>query len=399
MRPLPALDQNRGARPGWQGVSRPTVTEVPGTSVPWHLSSVNARDRDRGPRHLSSHRDGFESGDTGGWESAVGVRGPPARPVKGTCGGSSTPQWTIHTSYVYRGDALLAEINQGDLRFYHLDHLGSVRQLTNVEADVAASYDYLPYGKEVGSSTAPLQFTGHERDSHGPGDEDNLDYMHARYYSPHLSRFVAVDPVLGDAAMPQSWNRYAYALNNPEKYIDPTGEASALVVGEETEENFFGHIAISIDDRVFSYGTSRVDPNGDWDVALSDYLESQVEVRESTLIELDISPRQERMLLDHLENNNPFETEYNLITNSCVSVCENGLEEVGLLNNSPGSIQVDTAGNALQAGAPRSLTPAGLVGQVKDQGLVKNIKPVAGKRVSKIRAAIGTTLDALRRYF
>ena len=97
--------------------------------------------------------DGFESGDTGGWESAVGVRGPPAPAVKGTCGAGSTPEWTVHTSYVYRGDSLLAEINQGDLRFYHLDHLGSVRQLTNVEADVAASYDYLPYGKEVGSST------------------------------------------------------------------------------------------------------------------------------------------------------------------------------------------------------------------------------------------------------
>ena len=174
--------------------------------------------------------DGFESGDTGGWESAVGVRGPPAPAVKGTCGAGSTPEWTVHTSYVYRGDSLLAEINQGDLRFYHLDHLGSVRQLTNVEADVAASYDYLPYGKEVGSSTAPLQFTGHERDSHGPGDEDNLDYMHARYYSPHLSRFVAVDPVLGDAAVPQSWNRYTYALNNPGKYIDPTGNAFMAVL-------------------------------------------------------------------------------------------------------------------------------------------------------------------------
>ena len=39
--------------------------------------------------------DGFESGDTGGWESTVGVRGPPARPVKGTCGAGSTPEWSI----------------------------------------------------------------------------------------------------------------------------------------------------------------------------------------------------------------------------------------------------------------------------------------------------------------
>jgi len=38
-----------------------------------------------------------------------------------------------------------------------------------------------------------------------------------------LGRFLSVDPVLGDAAVPQSWNRYAYALNNPVSMIDPMG--------------------------------------------------------------------------------------------------------------------------------------------------------------------------------
>jgi hypothetical protein len=39
-----------------------------------------------------------------------------------------------------------------------------------------------------------------------------------------LGRFLSVDPVLGDPTVPQSWNRYAYALNNPLRFTDPTGK-------------------------------------------------------------------------------------------------------------------------------------------------------------------------------
>jgi RHS repeat-associated protein len=50
------------------------------------------------------------------------------------------------------------------------------------------------------------------------------DYMHQRYYSPGLARFVSVDPVLGSTGSSQSWNRYSYAANNPLKFVDPNGE-------------------------------------------------------------------------------------------------------------------------------------------------------------------------------
>ena len=56
-----------------------------------------------------------------------------------------------------------------------------------------------------------------------PDPKDVLDYMHARYYSPHLGRFTSVDPAVADPSDPRSWNRYSYALGNPIKYVDPTG--------------------------------------------------------------------------------------------------------------------------------------------------------------------------------
>lgn len=46
---------------------------------------------------------------------------------------------------------------------------------------------------------------------------------------------MSVDPAPGVLTDPQSWNRYAYVLNNPYKYVDPDGEnpilAAAVIAG------------------------------------------------------------------------------------------------------------------------------------------------------------------------
>jgi len=49
--------------------------------------------------------------------------------------------------------------------------------------------------------------------------------MHARYFSPHLGRFMSTDPVAGNPAAPQTWNLYGYVLGNPVKYTDPRGQS------------------------------------------------------------------------------------------------------------------------------------------------------------------------------
>ena len=47
----------------------------------------------------------------------------------------------------------------------------------------------------------------------------------ARYYLPILARFFSPDPFAGsmNSADPQSFNRYAYVLNDPVNLVDPTG--------------------------------------------------------------------------------------------------------------------------------------------------------------------------------
>ena len=89
------------------------------------------------------------------------------------------------------------------------------------------AHHYLGFGDELTPVTGEkLLFTGHERDHGAPGAADDLDYMLARYYSPFSARFTSPDPVLGSVENPQSWNRYAYTLNNPLNFVDPDGRVA-----------------------------------------------------------------------------------------------------------------------------------------------------------------------------
>ena len=44
-----------------------------------------------------------------------------------------------------------------------------------------------------------------------------------RGYDPRLGRFVQADSIVPGAGNPLAWDRYAYTLNNPVRYIDPSG--------------------------------------------------------------------------------------------------------------------------------------------------------------------------------
>ena len=110
------------------------------------------------------------------------------------------------------------------LSFYHVDHLGTPRVVTDVSGNALSTHKYLPFGEELTppGSTNTHEFTGHERDG-----ETGLDYMLARYYGiGSVFRFLSVDPVMDyrrTRPRPHLWNRYTYADNNPLKYSDPDG--------------------------------------------------------------------------------------------------------------------------------------------------------------------------------
>jgi RHS repeat-associated protein len=120
--------------------------------------------------------------------------------------------------YVYSGAALLAKIDSSGTKYYHQDHLSN-RLVTDSGGNTITQMGHFPFGEQWYNTTSDkLMFTSYERDS-----ESGNDYAMARYYINRLGRFSSADPLLGAIAIPQSLNRYAYALNEPINLVDPLG--------------------------------------------------------------------------------------------------------------------------------------------------------------------------------
>jgi RHS repeat-associated protein len=130
----------------------------------------------------------------------------------------------------------MLKLGNGALSFYANQPSGTAHLIIDVNGyttedagTVLAYHVYYPFGEEAtafNQDAEQMKFTGHERDLASPaGAGDDLDYMHARHCSPLTGRFLSPDPQdSAKRSKPQSWNKYAYALNNPLRYVDPNGE-------------------------------------------------------------------------------------------------------------------------------------------------------------------------------
>jgi len=123
-------------------------------------------------------------------------------------------------TYYKLGMRVLGQKNSnGEVYYVHEDNLGSVDTLTNSSGDKVEKNIYEPFGKLIeGGAKSRYSYTGKEDDG-----KTGLYYYGARYYSPEFYRFTQPDSVLANIYDSQQLNRYAYARNNPYKYIDPTG--------------------------------------------------------------------------------------------------------------------------------------------------------------------------------
>jgi len=112
-------------------------------------------------------------------------------------------------------------------RYYVKDHLGSIRAVVDSEAPgtgaqkVVETRDDYPFGlrmpgRSVTTGTPAVEdYTGHELDG-----ETGMHYAGARYYMSALGRWTSVDPL---ANKNYRDSPYAYVVNNPMNYLDPTG--------------------------------------------------------------------------------------------------------------------------------------------------------------------------------
>lgn len=145
-------------------------------------------------------------------------------------------------STIYAGDYEKITVNDTIREFYYLDgntivikqngvftpyvaftdNQGSIISVFDENGTKVFNTSYDAWGKQtVKLNTIGLQrgYTGHEMIN-----EFGIINMNGRIYDPELGRFFSPDNYVQAPDNSQSYNRYAYCLNNPLKYTDPSGD-------------------------------------------------------------------------------------------------------------------------------------------------------------------------------
>ncbi|GHT17495.1 hypothetical protein FACS189429_1700 [Bacteroidia bacterium] len=128
--------------------------------------------------------------------------------------------------------------------YYHSDHLGSTSLITDLDGNVVQHVEYIPFGEVFieernNKWNTPYLFNAKELD-----EETGLYYYGARYYDPRVSLWLSADPLQEDYP---NISTYAYAFQNPIKFIDPTGKSGELTIDEE-------NCTITITSNIIFYG-------------------------------------------------------------------------------------------------------------------------------------------------
>jgi RHS repeat-associated protein len=160
-------------------------------------------------------------------------------------------------------DTIISSFENGNTTYYHTDHAGTVRTLTNSRRQETESYRYEAFGQQINSTQTKNRytFTGRETES-----EFGLMYYRYRYYDPQAGRFISPDPFTRGPDDPRisyqnnTWasihgkitqymgghtandtNRYIYVKNNPVNCVDPLGLEETHVVFYYPSDHGFGN--------------------------------------------------------------------------------------------------------------------------------------------------------------
>jgi len=133
---------------------------------------------------------------------------------------------TTKTVYLYAGSLLVATVSGSTKSYFHEDHLGDTRLVTQAGRNgvsVVFSTNYEPFGKPYAvTGTEAYKYTGEKHD-----DPTGFVYLRARQYDPDLGRFVSADPVLGSLPAPRLWNRRRVnASGSPWEFHGQRGETN-----------------------------------------------------------------------------------------------------------------------------------------------------------------------------
>jgi RHS repeat-associated protein len=121
--------------------------------------------------------------------------------------------------YVYLDNRPFAQVRPGEqVYYYHTDHLGTSRAMTNNSRAIVWKVQTDPFGNElpggIKSVENNLRFPGQYYDQ-----ESGLHYNYFRDYDPKTGRYIQSDPI----GLFGGINTYSYVRSNPLRLKDPSG--------------------------------------------------------------------------------------------------------------------------------------------------------------------------------
>ena len=138
---------------------------------------------------------------------------------------------TDYLTFLYNSEGLTGFVRNGTLYTYRKNLFGDIIAIYQGNTKVA-EYAYDAYGNcrvITGSNIGtlnPLRYRGYYYDS-----DLGLYYLQSRYYDPETGRFINADDVSYlDPESIHGLNLYAYCLNNPVMYVDPSGHSIIALV-------------------------------------------------------------------------------------------------------------------------------------------------------------------------
>lgn len=184
-----------------------------------------------------------------------------------------------------------------EVTYLHDDLLGSPLQATNDSGAKlwSSGQEYRPFGSELYKTTQRENHVGFTGKLHD--DATGLSYYGARYYDPVIGRFMSVDPVGFKADSPISFNRYAYAGDNPLKYVDPDGQYPEDISSMNGQfEAALEHADVSVSPSVSSGPNAASNPLG----SLNQMTQKEQQISVSALSAMARGRRSEARVLNDM---------------------------------------------------------------------------------------------------